>query len=172
MTTLEIAWFALALVLMLVGLAGAVLPALPGTPLIFAVAVGHRLLVGPSGAQTWVLVVLGLFAIVALGADYAATILGARKLGATRLGMVGAVVGGLAGLFFVPVGVLVGPFLGAFAFEYFGGREWKESARAGAGATLGLLLGAVGKLACGVGMMLLFAVNVLWRAYGAATVVA
>lgn len=168
MTTVEILWFALALVFMAVGLAGAVLPALPGTPLIFAVAVGHRLVVGPSGAQTWVLVVLGAFALVALVADYAASLLGARTLGATRLGMIGAVVGGLAGLFFVPIGVLVGPFLGAFAFEYFGGREWRESAKAGAGATLGLLLGAVGKLGCGVGMILLFTVNVLWRAYRAA----
>ncbi len=166
MTTVEILWFALALLLMGIGLVGAVLPAIPGTPLIFAVAVAHRFVVGPVGAQTWVLITLGLFALLALGADLAASFLGARKLGATRRGMIGAVVGGLIGIFAGPIGILTGPFLGAFAFEYFGGREWRESAKAGAGATLGLLLGAVGKLACGVGMILLFAVNVLWRAYG------
>ncbi len=166
MTALDLVWFVLALILMLVGLLGAVLPALPGTPLIFAVAMGHRLIVGVSGAQTWVLVTLGGFAVLALAADFAASYLGAKKLGATRWGMVGAVVGGVVGLFFGPVGILTGPFVGAFLLECVSGREWRESVRAGAGATLGLLVGAVGKLACGMGMILLFAGNILWRAYG------
>lgn len=166
MTTLEVVWFCLALLLMTVGLAGSVLPALPGMPLIFVVAVLHRLLVGASGAQTWVLVTLGVLGLLALAADYAAGVLGAKALGATRWGMLGAVLGGLVGLFFVPVGVILGPFLGAFALEFIAGQELRESAKAGAGAALGLLVGAVGKLACGVAMILLFAVNVLWRAYG------
>ena len=156
-------WFALALLLMVVGLVGAVVPALPGTPLIFAVAVGHRLLVGPGGAQVWVLITLGVFALLALAADFVASFYGARQLGATRLGMIGAALGGVVGLFFGPVGILVGPFVGAFACEFIGGREWRASAKAGAGATLGLLVGAIGKLACGVGMILLFAANILWR---------
>ncbi len=157
-------WFGLALALMLVGLMGSVVPVLPGMPLIFAVAVGHRLVAGPAGAQLWVLVTLGALALLALGADFVAGFYGAKKLGATRRGMVGAVLGGLVGLFFGPIGILVGPFAGAFLFEYVGGREWRESIKAGAGATLGLLVGAVGKLACGVAMILLFAANLLWRA--------
>jgi uncharacterized protein YqgC (DUF456 family) len=164
-TTPEILWFALALLLMAVGLLGSILPGLPGTPLIFATAVGHRLVVGPSGAQTWVLVVLGVAALLALAADYAASLYGAKRLGATRLGLIGAGVGGLVGLFLGPFGILLGPFVGAFGFEYFGGREWRESAKAGAGATIGLFVGALGKMACAVGMTLLFAANVLWRAW-------
>lgn len=165
MTTPEVLWFAGALVVMVVGIAGSVLPALPGTPLIFAAAVAHRLIVGPSGAQTWVLWVLGLLALMALAGDYLASLYGAKKLGATRRGMAGAVAGGLVGLFFGPVGILTGPFLGAFALEYAGGREWRDSAKAGVGASLGLLAGALGKLACAVAMILLFAANILWRAY-------
>lgn len=165
MTTPEILWFTLALLLMLVGLAGSVLPGLPGTPLIFAIAVGHRLVVGPSGATWWVLLVLGLVALVALAADYAASLYGAKTLGATRRGLIGAGLGGLVGLFLGPFGILLGPFVGAFSFEFLGGREWRESAKAGAGATLGLFVGALGKLACSVGMILLFAANILWRVW-------
>lgn len=164
-TTPEVLWFVAALVVMAVGALGCFLPALPGTPLIFAAAVAHRLIVGASGAQTWVLWVLGVLAVLALAGDYLASLYGAKKLGATRMGMAGAVVGGLVGLFFGPIGILAGPFVGAFALEYAGGREWRESAKAGVGATVGLLLGAVGKLACAVSMILLFAVDVLWRAY-------
>jgi hypothetical protein len=164
-TTVEILWFALAMLLMVLGLIGSVLPGLPGTPLIFAVAVAHRVVVGPSGAQAWVLVLLGLVALIALAADYAASLYGARTLGATRLGLIGAGLGGLVGLFLGPVGILLGPFVGAFGFEFFGGREWKASAKAGAGATIGLFVGALGKLACAVGMTLLFAANILWRAW-------
>jgi len=162
-TAVDVLWFALALAVMLVGLVGAVLPALPGPPLIFAAAVGHRLLVGEPGAQTWVLVVLGTLAVLALGADFLAGFYGAKRLGATRRGMIGAALGGVVGLFLGPFGILLGPFVGAFAFEFFGGREWRASAKAGAGATFGLLVGAAGKLACGVGMILLFAANILWR---------
>ena len=164
-TAPDILWFTLALLLMLVGLVGSVLPALPGTPLIFAVAVGHRFVAGPSGAQWWVLFALGVVALLSLAGDYLASVYGAKTLGATRRGMIGAGVGGLVGLFVGPVGILLGPFVGAFGFEYFGGREWRDSAKAGIGATLGLFVGALGKLACGVGMILLFAANVLWRVW-------
>jgi uncharacterized protein YqgC (DUF456 family) len=165
-TVVEISWFALALLLMGVGVLGCVIPMIPGTPLIFAAAVGHRLVVGPTGAQWWVLCLLGLLAMLSFAAEYVASFYGARTLGATRLGMIGAVVGGLVGLFFGPLGILLGPFLGAFSFEFVGGREWRDSAKAGAGATLGLLVGAGGKVACAVAMVLLFAANILWRALG------
>lgn len=142
------------------------IPAIPGTPLIFATAVAHRLIVGPSGAQLWVLITLGILAVLALAADFVASLYGAKTLGATKRGMIGAVVGGMIGLFLGPFGILLGPFVGAFAFEFVGGREWRDSAKAGAGATLGLLVGAVGKLCCAVAMVLLFATDVLWRALG------
>lgn len=154
-------WLGLTLLLMLVGVVGCVFPGIPGTPLIFAVAVGHRLIVGPAGAPTWVLIVLGVIACLSLALDFVAAFFGAKKLGATRWGMTGAVLGGLIGLFAGPVGILLGPFIGAFSLEWFAGREWREAAKAGAGATLGLFVGAVGKLACATGMVLLFVVGLL-----------
>lgn len=165
MTTPEILWFAATLLIMIVGVVGCVFPAIPGTPLIFAAAVAHRFLVGPSGAQTWVLVTLGIVTIVSLALDYAASLYGAKSLGASRRGLIGAGLGGLVGLFLGPFGILLGPFVGAFTFEFAGGREWRDSAKAGVGATLGLLVGAVGKVAFALGMLLLFSVNVLWRVF-------
>ena len=163
MTTEQIIGLILALLVMCVGLAGSILPGLPSTPLVLAGAVGHKLYFGPTGAAWWVLAVLGAFTAVSLVMDYAASVYGAKKLGATWRGAVGAIVGGLIGLFFGLVGILIGPFAGAMIFEMAGGREWRKASRAGVGATLGLLAGALGKLACCVAMMVLFAVNVIYR---------
>lgn len=163
MTTPEILWFAGTLLVMAIGVFGCVFPGIPGTPLIFAAAVGHRLIVGESGAQTWVLVTLGVLTLLSMAADFAVSMYGAKSLGASRLGIIGAAMGGLVGLFFGPFGILLGPFIGAFALEFAGGRAWRDSAKAGAGATLGLLVGAVGKVACAVSMSFLFAANILWR---------
>ncbi|MBM3821488.1 MAG: DUF456 domain-containing protein [Verrucomicrobia bacterium] len=160
-------WLGLALTLgiMGVGLLGCVLPALPGTPLVFAAALAHRLWFGSASATTWVLVILGVLMAASIALDLGAGFLGAKKLGATWKGALGAGVGGLIGLFFSVPGILLGPFIGAVVFEMFAGREWKEASRAGLGAALGLLAGAVGKFACSVAMITLFAGNVVWRAW-------
>lgn len=155
----------LALLVMLVGLAGCVLPALPGTPLILAAAVAHRLWFGPAGAPWWVLGVLLFLMLLSIAAEHLAGMFGAKTLGATRRGMIGAVVGGLLGLFFGPAGILLGPFLGAVAGELTGGREFRASAKAGFGAAVGVLAGTAGKLACGLAMTGLFLAELLWRAW-------
>ncbi len=166
MTTEQIAGLVIALVIMCLGVAGSVLPGLPSTPLVFIAALGHKLYFGPAGAAWWVVAVLGGFALVSLGIDYIASMYGAKRLGATWRGAAGAIAGGLVGLFFGIPGILLGPFLGASLCEMAGGREWKEASKAGVGATLGLLAGALGKLACCVAMLLLFAANVIYRSLG------
>jgi hypothetical protein len=103
-------------------------------------------------------VVLTAFGLLALGLDYLATLLGAKKLGATWKGMVGAVLGVVVGLFvFPPFGLVVGPFVGAMGFEWAFGRKAPEAAKAGVGAVIGMALGVVGKLVCSVVMLSLFA---------------
>ncbi len=154
---------AVALLVMLFGLIGSLMPVLPGIPVIVAAAVGHRLYFGEQGASTWVLVLMAVMAIVAFGLDYLAGMIGAKKLGATWWGILGAVVGGLVGLFFNLPGIILGPFLGALILEMVGGRPFKPAVRAGAGAVLGLLAGAVGKVALCLAMILLFTTNVIYR---------
>jgi uncharacterized protein len=162
-TTEQIVGLILALLLMAVGVAGSILPGLPSTPIVLIAAIAHRLYFGLAGAAWWVIAVLAFFTALSLVMDYVASVYGAKRLGATWRGAVGAIVGGIIGLFFSLPGILLGPFVGAALFEMAGGREWRNASKAGVGATLGLLAGALGKLACCVAMMSLFGFNVIYR---------
>ncbi len=162
-TTEQIIGLVAAILVMLCGTAGSVLPVIPGTPLVVGAAVAHRFYFGQQSMSNFVLVTIVVLMLLSLVLDYCATVFGAKKLGATWRGAVGAVIGGLIGLFFNLPGIILGPFIGALLLEMIGGREFKPAARAGLGATLGLLLGGVGKLAICVGIMTLFAVSVVYR---------
>ena len=163
MTTEQIIGLSLTLLVMLAGLIGSLLPILPGTPLVLVAAIGHRLYFGEASVSNLVLGVLVALTVVSLVFDFLASLLGAKKFGATWRGMTGAVIGGVIGLFFSLPGIILGPFLGAMLFEMLGGQEFKKATRAGAGAAAGLLLGIVGKFSIGVVMMILFATNVIMR---------
>ena len=162
----QIVGLCLALLVMGVGILGSLLPALPSTPLVLAGAVAHRLYFGEASARTSVLLLLLGITLFSLGVDYLATMLGARKLCATWRGILGAVVGACVGLFFSLPGIILGPFIGALLFEMVGGRKFDEAARAGVGALLGLLAGALGKMACGMAMIGIFTVDVIYRSMG------
>jgi len=153
----------LALLVMSIGVVGSVLPGVPSTPLVLLSAIGHKLYFGDSGVGGVVIGLLAGVTVLSLLMDSLASIYGAKRLGATRRGAIGALVGGLIGLFFNLPGILLGPFLGALAFEMAGGRKLKESSRAGLGATLGLLAGALGKAFCCLAMITLFAADVIYR---------
>jgi uncharacterized protein len=163
MTTEEIIGLTLVLLVMFVGFIGSILPGLPGTPLVLAAAIGHRLYFGQHSINTVVLISLIVLTVISIALDYLASVYGAKRLGATWRGAIGALVGGLMGLFFGIVGVVVGPFIGATLFEMAGGYEFKKASQAGLGATLGLIAGVIGKCAMCVVMMGLFAVNVIYR---------
>jgi len=163
MTTLEIIGLGLAMLVMLAGLIGSLVPGFPGTPLVFGAAVVHRLCFGAAGVSNLVLVILFALALAALLFDLLAGLFGANKFGATWRGALGAVVGGIAGLFFGLPGIILGPFVGATLLELSGGRELKKAAKAGLGATLGLFAGIVGKFSVSVVMILLFTTNVILR---------
>ena len=163
MSVEQIIGLSLALLLMLCGSAASILPGIPGTPIVLATAVGHRLYFGAAGPNNWVLALLVGLTLLSVLLDYFASVFGARKLGASWRGMLGAVLGGLIGFFFSLPGIILGPFFGAMLLELAGRKELKDAARAGLGAMLGLLAGAVGKLAICIVMMGLFAANVIYR---------
>ena len=98
---------------MCVGTAGSILPGIPGTPLVVVAAIAHRLYFGVSSASNTVLVIIVLLMVLSLVMDYLASMAGAKKLGATWRGVLGAVVGGLIGIFFNIPGLMLGPFVGA-----------------------------------------------------------
>ncbi|QSX76093.1 DUF456 domain-containing protein [Lysobacter arenosi] len=150
-------YYLIAGILMLVGIAGTVLPALPGLPLVFA----GMLLAAWAGdfrEVGWVpLVILGLLTVLSLGIDLLATSIGAKRVGASKLAVVGAVLGTFAGLFFGPVGLFAGPFVGALGGELIHGREVRKAAKVGFGTWLGIVFGVVLKLGLAFAMLGLFA---------------
>lgn len=163
MTTEQMIGLTIALLAMLVGCAGSLLPGIPSTPIVLAAAIVHKIYFRGDSAGWFAMILLVGIAAVAAGLDYLATVYGARRFGAGKKGMFGAIVGGLVGLFFNLPGIILGPFIGAALFEMAGGREFKPAVRAGVGATLGLFAGAIGKLFACVAMMVLFIASVLFN---------
>lgn len=150
-------WLAAA-VLVALGLAGLILPAIPGAPLLFLGLVAAAWAEGFAYVGAWMLAVLGLMTLLTWGVDFAATAFGARRFGATSRAAWGAALGTLVGLFFGLPGILLGPFIGAMIGELAGNRPPGEAARAGLGATLGLAFGAAVKVALAFAMIGVFLV--------------
>jgi uncharacterized protein len=148
-------WFCV-IVLIAGGLAGLVLPALPGPLLLFA-----GLWLGAWAEDfTFVgmttLIFLGLLALIASLADYVAGAFGTRRYGASVRSVWGATWGAIVGVFFGIPGLLLGPFIGAAIGELSSKRDIAAAGRAGWGATIGLALGIAAKLALGITMVGLF----------------
>ena len=151
-------YWLLALVLVAIGLAGLVLPAIPGAPLLFAGLLLAAWVENFEYVGVWTLVILGILAVLAYGVDLWATMFGAKQFGASKSAIVGAVIGSLAGIFLGFPGVLFGPFIGAVIGELSAQRGLHAAARAGIGATIGLVLGAALKLALAFAMIGTFVV--------------
>lgn len=163
MTAEEIIGLSVALLVMLIGLAGSLIPVLLGAPLVLIAALGHRLWFGQHSASGLVLLSLAVLTLGALALDYFAGMYGAKRFGATWRGVLGAFIGGLVGLFFNLPGIIIGPFLGAMVFELMGGYEIDKASRAGLGATIGVFAGVIGKCAISTAMIAVFTVDVIYR---------
>lgn len=156
-------YYVLAVIMMVVGIAGTVLPALPGLPLVFA----GMLLAAWAGdfeqVGGWTIAVLAILTLVSLGIDFMATALGAKRVGASKPALIGAVLGTFAGLLFGIIGVFVGPFVGALLGELVwlrrvGGRQLGQATKVGLGTWLGIVVGTILKLGVAFMMVGLFAV--------------
>lgn len=153
---LQLLLWILAGVLIVLGLAGLILPVLPGIPLVYA---GLVLL---AWAEDFVhvgwltLTLLGVLALLSYGIDFLATALGAKRFGASPRAVMGAALGAVAGLFFGLLGILLGPFVGAVLGEFSRKATLEEATRAGVGATLGLLFGTLLKVALAFTMLGVF----------------
>jgi uncharacterized protein YqgC (DUF456 family) len=139
-------YLALAAVLVMIGVAGTVLPALPGTALVF----GGLLLaawaqdftrVGPVG-----LGVIGALLLLSLVVDFVASVIGAKRVGASPRALIGAALGGIVGLFFGIPGLILGPFIGAFLGELWARGGLAQASKVGVGTWLGLLFAAIAKV--------------------------
>lgn len=149
----------LGLVMVAIGLAGAVLPALPGLPLVF----GGLWLLAWAGdyAQvgTFTLIVLGVLTAIGLALEFIAGSLGAKGVGASPQAVAGATLGTFVGMFFGLPGLVLGPFVGAVLGEIKARRSAEQAAKSGVGAWLGLMLGIIAKLVIALVMIGVFAFN-------------
>ena len=137
----------LAALMVIAGVAGSVLPALPGVGLVFG---GLVVAAWADDFQRvgWItLTLLGVLTVASFAIDFAATALGAKRVGATRLAIVGAALGAMAGLFLGIPGLILGPFVGAVIGEMLSHGEWRKATQAGIATWMGLLFGTLAKLA-------------------------
>lgn len=142
---IDVLIFSLAFLLLIGGIAGCILPILPGAPLSY----GGLLLLQFTGkadfstAQlvSWLVIVIVLQVI-----DYITPLMGSKYSGGTDFGNRGCIAGTLLGLFFMPWGIIFGPFIGAVAGELLGGRDLPHAIKSGIGSLIGFLLGTLLKV--------------------------
>jgi len=139
--------YGIAVVLMLVGIAGTFLPALPGVPLTFA----GMLLFAYAGdfkqVGGWTIAILALLSVLAIALDFIAGLIGTKGAGASKWAMLGAALGTLVGIFFGLPGLILGPFIGAVAGELIANKDLQQATKAGIGAWIGLVVGLAAKVA-------------------------
>ncbi|PLK42193.1 DUF456 domain-containing protein [Emticicia sp. TH156] len=156
---MDIVLLTVAIVCLLIGLAGAVLP-LPGPPLSFAgiVALHFTRFAQFSENLLWT---LGLLTLVVTVLDYYVPVWGTKKFGGSRYGSWGSMLGMLIGLFFGPFGIFIGAFVGALVGELLAGSTSEQATKAAIGSFIGFLVGIVMKVALCL-VMIWYAGKNLW----------
>jgi uncharacterized protein YqgC (DUF456 family) len=158
---MDLFWWLFAIVFFAVGLIGTVVPILPGTTIILAGAVIHRMMLGPEKSMGWPTIgVLVLLTLATYALDFLGSYFGAKYFGATKWGTFGAIIGALIGLFFGIIGLFVGPVIGAITGEFFAGKRMIAAGKAGWGSLLGNLAGMIGKLVIALAMITIFLMTV------------
>ena len=155
--------YLLSVALVLIGLAGILLPLLPGLPLVFAGLLLAAWTDGFSRVGFWTLALLAGLTLLSLLLDFWATAHGAKRAGGSGRAVLGASLGLLAGVFFGLPGLLLGPFLGALIGELSLGTPWQQATGVGAATWLGLLLGMALKLTLALAMLAIFVIDWLWN---------
>lgn len=144
---LDIGLWTVAVCFIVVGVAGTIVPALPGIPMIF---IGAWIIAFVDDYQeiTWVtLVILGILTVIGFAVDWVAQTMGAQKAGASKYGLAGSLVGTILGLFMGIFGILFMPLIGAFIGEYIAQRDLRIATNVGWATWIGMLAGTAIKLA-------------------------
>jgi uncharacterized protein YqgC (DUF456 family) len=150
-----------ALALIVLGFAGTILPALPGVTLVFGGILLAAWIDHFTRIPGWLVGVFAVLTIVAWAVDYFAALAGAKRAGASKLALIGAAIGTLAGIFTGFVGLLFMPLVGAAIGEYLAQRDMRRAGKVGIATWIGLLVGTAVKVAIAFAMVGAFIVALL-----------
>ena len=150
-----------AVLLIAVGVAGTILPAIPGVTLVFLGMLLGAWIDDFARIPVWLVVVFGVLTAVAWAVDYFAAAAGAKKAGASKLAVIGAMIGTVAGIFTGLVGLLFMPLVGAAIGEFIAQRDLRRAGTVGVATWLGLLVGTAVKVAIVFAMIGAFVVALL-----------
>jgi uncharacterized protein YqgC (DUF456 family) len=159
MTALEYTALGVCSLIFILGLAGSLLPVVPGTLIVWLGVITHRLWMGAEESITWKIVILsGVLTLFGQVADFVMGVWGARKFGASWKGAVGAFVGAFIGFLIPPplFWLIVGPILGAVIGELAAGRSFRDGGKAGIGTVVGGILAFALKFGISVCVIALF----------------
>lgn len=163
MTFGEIILFTASLIIMFTGLIGVLIPILPDVPLIFAGTFLYAVFTHFETITWNIIIIFILLTGFTFLLDWFATLYGVKKMGASRFGMIGAILGMIVGLFSGGlIGLIIGSFFGAFLLELLAGRTGQQAFKAGSGVFLGILLGGLAKFIIGAVMIGIFAWKILF----------
>jgi uncharacterized protein YqgC (DUF456 family) len=138
-------------------------PALPSLVVVYGLGVLYGLIKGWHAVGTSFLVVGGILLALSFVGEYYLKAWGAKRFGGTKAGAWGAVIGGIVGAFFFPIGLIAGPFLGAFLAEIvFSGMATEQAVRVGWGSVIGVITGVVGNFVLGLIMFVWFLFSASW----------
>ncbi|HXS27476.1 MAG TPA: DUF456 family protein [Steroidobacteraceae bacterium] len=156
-----IGWWVIAVLLIMVGLIGTLVPAVPGVLAVFAGMLLGAWIDGFRRVGWTTVTILALLTALSLLADVAAGVIGAKRVGASRLALLGAAVGSVVGLFYGLVGLLMAPFFGAAAGELITRRRLGQAARVGVGTWVGFALSLVARVVIVLTMLIVFIASYL-----------
>lgn len=142
---MDILWLVIAIILMIAGLAGCLLPFLPGPPLSFLALLVMQLRTDPPFEPRFLWIWAAITLVVTV-LDYIIPVYGTRKFGGTSYGVWGCTIGLLAGIFIPPWGLIIGPFIGAFVGELLANSNTENAWKAALGSFIGFLFGTLLKL--------------------------
>lgn len=139
-------WMTLGMIMVVVGIVGTLLPMLPGVPLVFAGLLLIAWLDGFAKVSILTIVIIGVIALIAWAIDFAASIVTAKRVGASKHALWGTVIGGLVGLFLGGLaGIILGPAIGAMIGELMAHQDKSRATTVGIAAGLGFVLALVAK---------------------------
>ncbi|WP_129596133.1 DUF456 domain-containing protein [Anaerophilus nitritogenes] len=150
------------MILMFIGLLGIFIPGVPGNGLIFLSILGYGFLTHFEKISITMVIIFSILTGLSFLLDYISSVMGAKKFGATKAGLIGGFLGGILGIFILSLpGMILGQFLGTLIGELYYGKELKNSIFSGVGTVIGFIVGVILNMTIGIGMISLF----LWKIF-------